>query len=50
VKGFNSIAKPLTQSTQIEQLFIWDEAQKQAFQELKAKLSLSPILRQPIQG
>jgi hypothetical protein len=31
VKGFSSIAKPLTQLTQIEQKFIWDEVQKEAF-------------------
>jgi hypothetical protein len=48
VKGFNNIIKPLTQQTQIDQKFIWDEAQEQAFQDLKAKLSSTPILKQLI--
>jgi hypothetical protein len=48
VKGFNNIVKPLTQQTHIDQEFIWDEAWKQAFQELKTKLSSTPILKWPI--
>jgi hypothetical protein len=31
VKGFSIIAKPLTQLTNIDQEFIWDEAKEQAF-------------------
>jgi hypothetical protein len=50
VKRFSSITKPLTLLTQIDQKFIWDEAQEHAFQKLKAKLSSAPILKQPIQG
>jgi len=50
MKGFNSIAKTLTQLTQIDQKLIWDEAQEHAFQKLKAKFSSAPILKQPIQG
>ncbi len=47
VKGFSSIAKPLTWLTQIE--FIWDEPYKEhAFQELKAMFSLAPFFKQPI--
>jgi hypothetical protein len=48
VKGFSNIAKPLTWITKIDQKFISDEPQEQAFQELKARLSLAPILRWPI--
>jgi hypothetical protein len=29
-------------------VFIWDEPQQQAFQELKAKLSSIPIFKRPI--
>jgi hypothetical protein len=36
VKGFSSIAKPMMQLTKIDWEFIWSEAQKQTFQELKA--------------
>jgi hypothetical protein len=39
VKSFSSIAKPLTQLTQIDQEFIWDEPQEQA-----------PILKQSIRA
>jgi hypothetical protein len=48
VKSFNNITKPLTQLAHIDQKFIWDEPQEQAFQELKARISLTPILRWPI--
>jgi hypothetical protein len=34
----------------IIQDFIWGEAQEHAFEELKAKFLLAPILRQPTQG
>jgi hypothetical protein len=37
VKGFSSIVQPLIMLTQIDQ--------EQAFHELKAQLSLAPILR-----
>ncbi len=50
VKGFNNIAKLLTQSTQIDYELIWGEAQKHAFQKLKTRPSSTHILRQPIQG
>jgi hypothetical protein len=36
--------------TQIDQEFIWDEPQKQAFQKLKTKFTSNPILRRPVQG
>jgi hypothetical protein len=45
LKNFNSIAKPLTRLTHIDQEFIWDEPQEQAFEELKTKLSSTHILR-----
>jgi hypothetical protein len=35
---------------QIDHEFIWDEPQEQTFQELKARLSSTPILRRPIWG
>jgi hypothetical protein len=34
----------------MDQEFIWDEAKEEAFQELKAMLSSTPILKWPIQG
>ncbi len=38
----SNIAKPLTWLTHIEQKFIWDEPQEQAFQELKAIFFINP--------
>ncbi len=48
VKGFNNIAKPLTRLTHINDEYVWGEEQEHAFQELKAQLSLTPILKRPI--
>jgi hypothetical protein len=49
VKGFN-INKVLTQLKRIHQKYIWGEAQKHAFQELKAQLTSMPILQWFIWG
>jgi hypothetical protein len=50
VKGFSALARPLTMLTKGDQPWVWGEAQKKAFQELKDKLSTTPILRRPIRG
>jgi hypothetical protein len=50
VKGFSALARPLTMLTKGDQPWVWGEAQEKAFQELKDKLSTSPILRRPIRG
>ena len=50
VKGFSSLAKPLTKLTKIDQDWQWEDEQEQAFQELKTQLSSAPILRRPIRG
>jgi hypothetical protein len=49
LKGFN-INKVLTQLIRIYQKYIWGEAQKHAFQELKAQLTFMPILQQFVWG
>ena len=50
VKGFSSLAKPLTKLTKIDQDWQWEDEQEQTFQELKARLNSAPILRRPICG
>ena len=50
VKGFSAIAKPLTLLTRLDQVWVWDDDQERAFQQLKEKLTSAPILRRPIRG
>ncbi|CAF1258467.1 unnamed protein product [Didymodactylos carnosus] len=45
VKNFASIAYPLNRLRKKNVLFIWDENCRQAFQELKLKLTTAPVLR-----
>ncbi|XP_028104463.1 uncharacterized protein LOC114303521 [Camellia sinensis] len=47
VKDFSKIAVPLTQLTQKGVLFEWSEQQESAFQELKTKLTTTPVLALP---
>ena len=48
VRDFSSLAKPLTKLTKTNQDWQWEDEQEQAFQELKARLSSTPILQRPI--
>lgn len=50
VKGFSSIARPLTQLTQKDQSFIWSEKCEASFQRLKEKLTSALILTLPKEG
>ena len=44
IQGFAQIAQPLTKLTKKDEPFIWDEAQINAFETLKEKLSSNPVL------
>ena len=48
IKGFATIANPLTALTKKENKFIWSEKCQQAFDELKELLTNAPILVQPL--
>ncbi|GJT36237.1 putative reverse transcriptase domain-containing protein [Tanacetum coccineum] len=47
IKGFSKIAKPMTELKQKNQMFNWGEEQETAFQLLKQKLCVGPILALP---
>ncbi|GKE36179.1 putative reverse transcriptase domain-containing protein, partial [Tanacetum coccineum] len=47
IKGFYKISKPMTKLTQKNQKFDWGEEQEEAFQLLKQKLCVAPILALP---
>ncbi|GJX53760.1 putative reverse transcriptase domain-containing protein [Tanacetum coccineum] len=47
IKDFSKIAKSLTELTQKNKKYIWDENQESAFQLLKQKLCEAPILALP---
>ncbi|HMK58804.1 MAG TPA: RNase H-like domain-containing protein [Nitrososphaeraceae archaeon] len=47
IKDYSTIAKPLTDLTQKNKLFAWEEAQQKAFDILKGKLNEKPILLWP---
>ncbi|GJY46206.1 putative reverse transcriptase domain-containing protein [Tanacetum coccineum] len=47
IKDFSKIAKSLTELTQKNKKYIWDEDQESAFQLLKQKLCEAPILALP---
>ncbi|GJZ08082.1 reverse transcriptase domain-containing protein, partial [Tanacetum coccineum] len=47
IEGFYKIAKPMTELTQKNQKFDWGEEQEEAFQLLKQKLCVAPILALP---
>ncbi|CAA7046066.1 unnamed protein product, partial [Microthlaspi erraticum] len=50
VKGFASLAKPLTQLTCKEAKFVWSEECEKSFEELKKHLTQAPILVLPKAG
>ena len=47
VKDFSTIAAPINELTKKEVLFKWGEAQQKAFEELKMKLTTTPVLALP---
>ena len=47
VEGFSKLAAPLTKLTRKEEKFVWSEACQQSFDELKRKLTSTPILTLP---
>ncbi|XP_059285176.1 uncharacterized mitochondrial protein AtMg00860-like [Lycium ferocissimum] len=47
VKGFSTIAFPLTGLIEKEVPFVWGDEQEKAFQDLKSMLSSSPLLQLP---
>ncbi|GJR87828.1 putative reverse transcriptase domain-containing protein [Tanacetum coccineum] len=47
IEGFSKIAKHMTELTQKNQKFDWGEEQEEAFQLLKQKLCVAPILALP---
>ncbi|GJR12403.1 putative reverse transcriptase domain-containing protein [Tanacetum coccineum] len=47
IEGFSKIAKPMTELTQKDRKFDWGEEQETAFQLLKQKLCVAPILALP---
>nr|KYP55985.1 Retrotransposable element Tf2 [Cajanus cajan] len=50
IEGFSRIVMPLTQLTRKDQPFVWTDACEQSFQELKRRLTTSPILVLPDTG
>ncbi|XP_020237915.1 uncharacterized protein LOC109817128 [Cajanus cajan] len=47
IEGFSKIVVPLTQLTRKEQPFIWIDACERSFEELKRRLTTSPVLVLP---
>ena len=47
IANFSQIAHPLHLLTKKDQEYVWEEAQQQAFQEMKNRLTSSPVLRLP---
>ena len=47
VEGFSKLATPLTKLTRKEEKFVWSEAYQQSFDELKRKLTSTPVLTLP---
>ncbi|KAL4309853.1 hypothetical protein GQ457_01G017270 [Hibiscus cannabinus] len=50
VKGFSTIALPLTKLLRKDQLFNWSENQQRSFDQLKQALTHAPVLVQPESG
>ena len=48
VEGFSKIATPLTRLTRKEEPFLWSEACQQSFDELKRRLTSTPVLTLPL--
>ncbi|XP_060210581.1 uncharacterized mitochondrial protein AtMg00860-like [Lycium barbarum] len=47
VKGFSTIASPMTELIKKDVPFVWGDEQEKAFQELKSMLSSAPLLQLP---
>jgi hypothetical protein len=47
VKDFSTVAAPINELTKKEVPFKWGEAQQKAFEELKTKLTTTPVLALP---
>ena len=47
IANFSQVAHPLHLLTKKDQEYVWEETQQQAFQELKNRLTSSPVLRLP---
>ena len=47
IANFSQIAHPLHLLTKKDQEYVWEALQKEAFDELKNRLTLSPVLRLP---
>ncbi|GJV71120.1 putative reverse transcriptase domain-containing protein [Tanacetum coccineum] len=47
IKEFSLISKPLTKLTQKNKPFVWDDDEEEAFQTLKLKLYIAPLLSLP---
>ena len=50
IKDFSQLAPPMTRLTRKEVKFDWDDRCEEAFQELKIRLTSSPILIVPDRG
>ena len=50
IEDFSRLAAPMTRSTRKEVKFDWDYRCEEAFQELKRRLTSTPILRVPDRG
>ena len=50
IEDFSRLAAPMTRLTQKEVKFDWDDRCKEAFQELKRRLTSTPILIVPSRG
>ena len=50
IEDFSRLATPMTRLTRKEVKFDWDDRCKEAFQELKMRLTLAPILIVPKRG
>jgi hypothetical protein len=50
IKGFSKIARPMTKLLRKNITFIWDEKCEKSFEELKDKLTTTPVLAVPELG
>ena len=50
IKGFAHLSSPMTKLTRKGEKFEWNDACKRVFQELKRKLTISPVLAIPRSG
>ena len=48
IKGFSTIASPLTKLTRKEVRFVWSEECEASFRELKERLTSAPVLALPL--